>query len=68
LNELLEEWLVNNRGISSFDEFFEAGGREDKAHIYFDQTGAKMRRYFGGEPANGSGFSELYLNTTQQEQ
>jgi hypothetical protein len=66
--DLLEECVINNRGISSLDEHYEAGGRQDEVHIYFDLLGVKRRMYFGGEPVIGGGSSELHLSTKQPEQ
>jgi hypothetical protein len=66
--ELLEEWVVNKRGISSLDEYYAAGGRVEDAHIYFDILGVKKREHCGGELVNGGESSELHLSTKQQEQ
>jgi hypothetical protein len=66
--ELLEEWVINKRGITSMDEYYDAGGFEEDVHLYFDPLGAPRRRSFGGIPAVGDGHSDIHLRTKNPEQ
>jgi hypothetical protein len=66
--ELLDEWVVNNRGISSLAEFYEAGGKEEEVGEFFDATGTRKRMQFGGESAVGDGSSTVHPSSSNSEQ
>jgi hypothetical protein len=64
-DELLEEWVVNKRCITSLEEYYDAGGREEEIHLYFDPLGAPKRRSFGGTSAVGHGCLDNHLSTNE---
>jgi hypothetical protein len=46
-------------------EFYEAGGSAKEAHIYFDETGMRRRKLYGGGFTGGDESSSMNISTTE---